>query len=112
VVKIDKVVSEFSDVSIKDRSMIWNTDLIETLELRNLLPNAAATLHAAALRKESRGAHAHEQYPNRDDKEWMKHTIAYHDTETGKTTIDYRPTHQYTLDDKEMASIPPVARVY
>lgn len=112
VVKIDKVVSEFSDVSIKDRSMIWNTDLIETLELRNLLPNAAATLHAAALREESRGAHAHEQFPNRDDKKWMKHTIAYHDTVSGKTTIDYRPTHQYTLDDKEMETIPPAQRVY
>lgn len=112
VVKIDEVVSQFSDVAIKDRSMIWNTDLIETLELRNLLPNAAATLHGAALREESRGAHAHEQFPNRDDEKWMKHTIAYHDTASGKTTIDYRPTHQYTLDAKEMETIPPAQRVY
>ena len=109
-VKIDDIVQEFGDVNVKDKSLIWNTDLVETLELQNLLANAACTMHAAEERKESRGAHAHEDYPDRLDDEWMKHTIAYHDDQ-GKTTIKYRPTHQHTLTD-ECESVPPVARVY
>mmetsp|Transcript_25546 Transcript_25546/g.43568 ORF Transcript_25546/g.43568 Transcript_25546/m.43568 type:complete len:422 (-) Transcript_25546:198-1463(-) len=110
--KIDAVVAKFKDVKTEDRSLIWNTDLIETLELRNLLANAAATMHAANLRTESRGAHAREDTPDRDDVNWMKHTMAYFDEDTGKTTIDYRPVHYYTLDEAECSVVPPVARVY
>jgi succinate dehydrogenase (ubiquinone) flavoprotein subunit len=112
VVKIDKVVADMKDVGITDRSMVWNTDLVETLELANLLPNAAATMHGAVLREESRGAHAHENFPDRDDEKWMKHTTAYHDFDTGKTKIEYRPVHSYTLDEEECKMVPPFARVY
>jgi succinate dehydrogenase (ubiquinone) flavoprotein subunit len=109
---IDDVVKRFSDVKVSDSSMIWNTDLVETLELQNLLSNAACTMHAAEARHESRGAHAHEDYPDRDDDKWMKHTLAMHDEYTGKTTLDYRETHQYTLDEAECATVPPFKRVY
>ena len=111
VTKIDKVLASFKDVGVKDRSLIWNTDLIETLELRNLLPNAAATMHAAEARKESRGAHAREDFPNRLDDNWMKHTMTYVDDQ-GNVEVTYRPVHYHTLDNNEMTSVPPVARVY
>jgi len=111
-VKIDDVVQKFDDVKVTDKSLIWNTDLVETLELRNLLGNAATTMHSAEERKESRGAHAHENYPDRDDDNWMKHTVAYFDEEKGKTDVKYRPIHYYTLDEEECATVPPVARVY
>ena len=111
-VKIDDVVQKFDDVKVTDKSLIWNTDLVETLELRNLLGNAATTMHSAEERKESRGAHAHENYPDRDEDHWMKHTVAYFDEEKGKTDVKYRPIHYYTLDEEECATVPPVARVY
>jgi len=106
---IDNVNASLQNVGIKDRSLIWNTDLVETLELDNLLPQAVVTMHSAANRKESRGAHMQEDFPNRNDENWMKHTISWFDK--GQVTLDYRPVHEYTLTD-EAEYIKPKARVY
>ncbi|WP_165324509.1 succinate dehydrogenase flavoprotein subunit [Rhizorhabdus phycosphaerae] len=106
---IDDVYKTIADVGITDRSLIFNTDLIETLELDNMLPQAVVTMHSAENRKESRGAHMHEDFPNRDDENFMKHTISWFDQ--GKVSIDYRPVHDYTLTD-EVEYIKPKARVY
>ena len=102
--------ASFRDVHVSDRSMIWNSDLVETLELENLLLNAIATIESAANRTESRGAHAREDYPDRDDVNWMKHTLAWVDSD-GKVSFDYRPVHEETLTD-EIDAIPPKVRVY
>ena len=77
--KIDEIVASFEDIGLKDRSMVWNTDLMEAMELENLLANSAITMHSAEQRKESRGAHAREDFQERDDKDWMKHTLGYFD---------------------------------
>jgi succinate dehydrogenase / fumarate reductase, flavoprotein subunit len=98
-------------VHVTDRSLIWNTDLVETLELDNLIAQAVVTMDSARNRTESRGAHAREDFPTRDDKNWMKHTLVWFDRETGKVTIDYRPVHAYTMSN-DVSYIEPQARVY
>ena len=110
VEQIRGIRDSFADVRVSDRSLVWNSDLIETLELQNLLGQALVTITSAENRKESRGAHAREDFPDRDDANWHKHTLCWMD-EAGKTRIDYRPVHMYTLDD-EVEVVPPVARVY
>ena len=97
------------DIDVTDRSLIWNSDLIETLEYDNLIAQAAVTMLSAENRKESRGAHAHEDFPDRDDKTWMKHTLAWADDAKNEVRIDYRPVHTYTMTN-EMKYIEPKAQ--
>ena len=104
-----EISASFADVAVKDKSLIWNTDLVETLELDNLLAQASVTINAAGNRKESRGGHAREDYSKRDDANWMKHTLTW--LTHGKVDIDYRPVHLYTLSD-DVEVIPPKERVY
>ncbi len=108
---IHDVMTGVSDVRVFDRSLIWNTDLVETLEFDNLIVQAVVTMDSAGNRLESRGAHAREDHPDRDDKEWMKHTLAWLDIKTGKVSFDYRPVHAYTMTN-EVQYIEPKARVY
>jgi len=108
--KLSQTFASFDDVAVSDRGLIWNTDLIETLELHNLLLQAVATIHSAANRRESRGAHAREDFPQRDDVNWMKHSLCWVDAQ-GAARIDYRPVHMHTLTD-EVEVIAPKARTY
>jgi succinate dehydrogenase / fumarate reductase flavoprotein subunit len=108
---IHDVRAGVADVRVTDRSLIWNSDLVETLELDNLIAQSVVTMDSARNRTESRGAHAREDFPDRDDKNWMKHTLAWFDEATGRVTIDYRPVHTYTLTN-DVAYIEPKARVY
>jgi succinate dehydrogenase / fumarate reductase flavoprotein subunit len=107
---IDAVAAEMPDIQVADRSLIFNTDLIETLELDNLMAQAVVAMYAAANRTESRGAHAREDYPARDDDNWMKHTLTWHDARNG-VHIDFRPVHSQTLTN-EIKVFPPEERVY
>jgi succinate dehydrogenase / fumarate reductase flavoprotein subunit len=116
VQRMEKIWSELPDVKVTDRSMIWNSDLVETLELENLMANALTTVVAAEARKESRGAHAHEDFPSRDDVNWRKHSLAWL-TPDGRVTLGYRPVHLDPLVKEEdggisLAKIAPKARVY
>jgi len=108
--RLGQVRASFDDVHVSDRGLIWNTDLIETLELENLLAQAIATIHSAANRRESRGAHARDDYSERDDTEWLKHTLAWVRAD-GQVRLDYRPVHLNTLTS-DVESIPPKARTY
>jgi succinate dehydrogenase / fumarate reductase flavoprotein subunit len=110
VQKIDQTFASYKNLAIEDRGLVWNSDLVEALELENLLLQSVATLHSAVNRTESRGAHAHEDFTERDDENWMKHTLSWVD-ENGQVALDYRPVHLYTLSN-EVEVVPPKKRVY
>jgi succinate dehydrogenase / fumarate reductase flavoprotein subunit len=108
---IGEVWKKRKDIKVSDSSLVWNSDLAETLELDNLMEQAVVSLHSALNRTESRGGHAREDYPDRDDDNWMKHTVVWLDYETGESKFDYRPVHNYTLSD-DVEAVPPKARTY
>ena len=107
---IRDINASFADVKVADRSLVWNSDLIETMELQNLLGQALTTIVSAENRTESRGAHAREDFPDRDDENWHKHSVCWVD-DAGNTRIDYRPVHMYTLSN-DVEVVPPKPRVY
>ena len=111
VARLAVVQSKRADLKVSDRGLIWNSDLMETLEFENLISQAIVTVAGATNRTESRGAHAREDFPERDDANWMKHTLAWFDDATGAVRLDYRPVHSYTMTN-DVAYFPPKARVY
>ncbi|CAM3281049.1 succinate dehydrogenase flavoprotein subunit [Asticcacaulis taihuensis] len=111
VARLAEIHAASKDIGIKDRGLIWNTDLVEALEYDNLINQAVVTVNSAVNREESRGAHAREDFPNRDDEKWMKHTLMWIDTDTGQVKTDFRPVHTYTMTN-DIAYIQPKARVY
>ena len=112
VTALEEINKLMPEVYVTDKSLIWNSDLIETLELQNLMSQARQTIHSALNRTESRGAHAREDFPDRNDEEWVKHTLSWHKADTDEICLGYRPVHLNTLDDSEMTTVPMVARVY
>jgi succinate dehydrogenase / fumarate reductase flavoprotein subunit len=109
--QVREVWEASQDIKVIDRSLVWNSDLIETLEYDNLIVQAAVTISGALARQESRGAHAREDYPKRDDAGWMKHTLAWINPSAKTVSLDYRPVHTHTLTS-DIEYIKPKARVY